>query len=297
MGTKLWYPFHSQAVETERAFLTQFGALARELGGRGKPTAQSDASARSSLSEGVPPRGNAAAAAAAAAAALSPAPAPAPVAAATDVVQRTPTRSGSAPTEQHNRFTPSLQQQEPEHQHQQQQQQQQHQLQTTVAMGGAAGGGGGGSSLLEIASIFKDQQAAMDAINAKMDQLRAEAKTERAELQAQMDAKMEQQRAELTPRPPKPAITEAQLAALQARLEELHATKLLSDDEIEALEDMAADWVEVHASMSIADQVVTEVMLYAAVGAVGVKLHKMIKISAATVGDAAFARQVRRKFL
>lgn len=48
------------------------------------------------------------------------------------------------------------------------------------------------------------------------------------------------------------------------------------------------------------DQVVTEVMLYATAGdafATGVKVHRILKISAVATGDAAFARQLRRKFL
>ena len=56
--------------------------------------------------------------------------------------------------------------------------------------------------------------------------------------------------------------------------------------------------VEMQASM--VDQVVTETTLYATAGhafGVGAKVHKMLKISAVATGDAAFARQLRRKFL
>jgi hypothetical protein len=51
---------------------------------------------------------------------------------------------------------------------------------------------------------------------------------------------------------------------------------------------------------SMVDQVVTEVMLYATVGhtfSTSVKVHKMLKISAAATGDAAFVRQLKRKLL
>ena len=104
-------------------------------------------------------------------------------------------------------------------------------------------------------------------------------------------------------------------------------TKLLSDDELFALEDSVADWVslcsmlcpcpisdattdklaavdamhtQVEMQASMVDQVVTETTLYATAGhafGVGVKVHKMLKISAVATGDAAFARQLRRKFL
>ena len=65
---------------------------------------------------------------------------------------------------------------------------------------------------------------------------------------------------------------------------------------------------QVEIQASIADQVVTEVMLYAtasggesdhlqhAFGA-GVKVHRILKISAVSTRDAAFSRQLRRKFL
>ena len=108
----------------------------------------------------------------------------------------------------------------------------------------------------------------------------------------------EQLREAPAPKAPVAAIAEAELVALQARLEDIHASKLLTDDELHGVEDLLADWTEVEASM--VEQVVTEVMLYASAGltfAVGVKVHKLIKISVVTPGDAAFARQVRRKFL
>lgn len=52
---------------------------------------------------------------------------------------------------------------------------------------------------------------------------------------------------------------------------------------------------------SMVGEVVTETLLYHATAShafgVGVQVHKMLKISAAISGDAAFARQIRRKFL
>eukprot|EP01043_Picozoa_sp_COSAG02_P072518 COSAG02_NODE_13698_length_1360_cov_1.000793_3_plen_125_part_00 len=82
--------------------------------------------------------------------------------------------------------------------------------------------------------------------------------------------------------------------------------------ELFALEDILTDWVELQASL--VGQVVTEAMLYASSSSsssspagqgqgqfgglsVGVVVHKLVKISGATKGDAAFARQVRRKCL
>ena len=76
--------------------------------------------------------------------------------------------------------------------------------------------------------------------------------------------------------------------------------------ELFALEDILTDWVELQASL--VGQVVTEAMLYASSSSsssagqfdglsVGVVVHTLVKISVATKGDAAFARQVRRKCL
>ena len=58
-------------------------------------------------------------------------------------------------------------------------------------------------------------------MQAKMEAERAEMQAKMAEMQAKMEAKLEQQQ----------VITKDQLAALQTRLEGLHASELLSDDE------------------------------------------------------------------
>ena len=175
--------------------------------------------------------------------------------------------------------------------------------------------------------LMKEQR---DEAKADMEQQRAEAKAEQTE---RIDAMQRQHAAELArvqkqvQKPPTAAISEEQLSHLQSRLEGLHMTKLLSDDELFALEDSVADWVslcsmlccctisdattdklavagamhtQVEMQASMVDQVVTETTLYATAGhafGVGVKVHKMLKISAVATGDAAFARQLRRKFL
>ena len=75
-----------------------------------------------------------------------------------------------------------------------------------------------------------------------MKEQRDEAKADMAEAKAEMER---QHAAELArvQKPPTAAISEEQLSNLQARLEGLHMTKLLSDDELFALEDSVADWV------------------------------------------------------
>ena len=91
-----------------------------------------------------------------------------------------------------------------------------------------------------------EAKADMAAKDAKIEQQRAETKTEaKAEQTELIDAMERQHAAELArvQKPPTAAISEEQLSNLQARLEGLHMTKLLSDDELFALEDSVADWV------------------------------------------------------
>ena len=69
-----------------------------------------------------------------------------------------------------------------------------------------------------------------------------------------MEARMLQQqaalKADLTPAPPQPAIAESDLVALQARLESLHSSKLLTDEQRFAMEDLIIDWASCCTSAS-----------------------------------------------
>ena len=94
------------------------------------------------------------------------------------------------------------------------------------------------------------------------------------------------------------AVSEEELARLQARLESMHAAKLLSDVELFSLEDTVADFVELKASM--AGQPITEAMIYAPLTQVcssASTLHKLVSLSGSMVSDVAFVRQLRRKFV
>jgi hypothetical protein len=276
LGTKLWYPLYDSQGVDDATFAAKLDPIVREIGDRGKvKTAR--------ISEGTPPPAQALARV------HNPTQAPA-------LASTPPGRNAWAPEAvstavQH--MSPSLQMSPMAQQVQQPQ---------SVA------------SLSDIVAILREQrdEAKADrlAMEAKLERQRLDAEAERtqakadlAEVQARMEARLEQQqaelRAELTPRPPQPAIAETQLVALQSRLERLHVAQLLSDDELYSLENLLADWTEVQASM--VGQVVTESMLYSSMAgttlAAGVKVHKMIKIAAVTTGDSTFARQIRRKFL
>jgi hypothetical protein len=126
-----------------------------------------------------------------------------------------------------------------------------------------------------------------------LEQHRAMMREQREEAKAEMEARLAEQRKALEV---KDAISDAQITALQARLESLHAAQLLAEEELYALEDTVADYVELRASML--GQAITEAMVYAShsFGAAS-KLHKLVALSAALPADVAFARQVRRKCL
>ena len=89
IGTRLWFPFFSTAVDTDEKFEKQLDALTREIGGRGMPR-RTSAAALGGLSEAIPP---------------APAPAPAPARASALAPAPVP-----APTTPRSDFTPSMQQ-------------------------------------------------------------------------------------------------------------------------------------------------------------------------------------------
>ena len=114
-----------------------------------------------------------------------------------------------------------------------------------------------------------------------------------------MEAKLEEQRQETTKLrlemekrlAPKEVISAEQIDAVTARLEALHAAQLLSDEELFALEDCMADFIEAKGTVEVvtADTVNT-------VRAVG-RMHKLISLSEGMPRDAMFARQLRRKLI
>ena len=90
---------------------------------------------------------------------------------------------------------------------------------------------------------------------------------------------------------PQEAISAQQVETPTARLEAMHAAKMLSDDELFAVEDCVADFVEARASCEVVTM--ETVNTNRAVG----KAHKLVALAEAMSGDAMFARQLRRKFV
>ena len=114
-----------------------------------------------------------------------------------------------------------------------------------------------------------------------------------------MEAKLEEQRQETTKLrlamekrlAPKEVISTEQVDAVTARLEALHAAQLLSDDELFALEDCVADFIEAQASYDVVTM--EAVNANCAIG----KVHKLVALGEGMPSDAMFARQLRRKFV
>ena len=105
---------------------------------------------------------------------------------------------------------------------------------------------------------------------------------------------------------PTEAISTAQLAAVQARLEALHESELLSDDELFTMEDIAADYLEFRSSVVGGIVTIDMVRLMSEASSSSsssssssavAKLLKLVALSEGTSSDGGFARQVRRKFL
>lgn len=137
-----------------------------------------------------------------------------------------------------------------------------------AAVGAAAAVGGGsplvGGSFAEMAAFMEKQQTLLLERDAQARQdTEAKLETQRRE----MEVEDEQGR------------TEQQTVALQTRVEALHTAKLISDEERDAIEDAVADSLDEDDTRE-RDRVARMVALSGRVGA-----------------DAAFARQLRRKFV
>ena len=160
------------------------------------------------------------------------------------------------------------------------------------------GGIGAAGNCAELWAFIEKQHALLLDQQKEAKREQKEARQEMEVKLAQAKADMDQLRAEMTPRKQE-AITDDELATLQARLAALHAAELLTDDELHAVEDWCADYVELQAAVPEGG-VLTKDAVYSAVGrscAPAVKLHKLVLLSAKMASDAALARQLRRKFL
>ena len=140
-------------------------------------------------------------------------------------------------------------------------------------------------SFAELATFMKEQQQLL------LEQQK-EAKRNLEQAKREMEGKFEQQRQQMERlAAPKEAVSAEQVGGLTARVHALHAAQLLSDDELFAVEDSIADFIEVTAAC----EVVT--LETANTNPVVGKLHKLVALGEGMADDAMFARQVRRKFV
>ena len=128
----------------------------------------------------------------------------------------------------------------------------------------------------------------LSMVEKQRQETRAEAKAERAAL----EAKLEEQRLEAQTMQDiasaKGCVSDGQLELLQTRLDALHQAKLLSDDEIGALEDCIGDYIECRSSLSMASP--AELSLAAK------RITVVVGLSEGIREDGMLARQLRRKF-
>jgi hypothetical protein len=308
LGTRLWYGFFDSDLDGDAAFETRVDAVCNEIGSRGKPKLPEEA---------VPPAPAPAPVPTAPTRAPAPAPAPAavPVAAAVAPAQAPPTllppatpgggaplhHTITTPTVAHDRQSPDLTSHgqtlatcdhvwSPE-------MESSHRSSSFAPAPGPATGGGGGTSLTELSGFLDIMHEQADRAEAKMGALRkeAEAKLEaqRKEAEAKLEAvrtevedqkkDIEKLRAELAALQAY-AISEAQLAALQSRLQALHEAELLTDEEMHGLEDSIVDGIEVTPTAGASSHELDKVM-------------KMVLLSSKVHSDATLARQLRRKIV
>jgi chromosome segregation ATPase len=141
----------------------------------------------------------------------------------------------------------------------------------------------------------KAERAEMEA---KLEEQKGQMNSMLAEQKAQMDAKLDEQKAQIQQQADAlkarelasamSAVSEGQLELLQTRLDALQQAKLLTDDEIGALEDCVADYIDCCSSLNPAA---------AEIGAAAEKVKKMVGLSEAVGKDGMLARQLRRKFV
>ena len=161
-----------------------------------------------------------------------------------------------------------------------------------------------GVSLMEVSTFMTEQLKAVARMEARMDKQASEAKAEMEAQRVASTAHMEAQRIENDKlrteaaetrvetavreiASAKGCVSEGQLEMLQTRLDALHEAKLLSDDEVGALEDCVADYIDCCSSLNPAA---------AEIGAAAEKVKKMVGLSEGMGKDGMLARQLRRKF-
>jgi hypothetical protein len=144
---------------------------------------------------------------------------------------------------------------------------------------------------VEMESKLERQRAEMEA---RLEKQREEADSQRQALLAENTRLREEAHAaKIEQLTPVEAISTGQLEAAQGRVESLHAAQLLTDEELEQLEDILADFVELRAAASIGGEVVTMGTVHS--NPVATRAHALVSLSEGLPKDTMLARQARRK--
>jgi DNA repair exonuclease SbcCD ATPase subunit len=167
-------------------------------------------------------------------------------------------------------------------------------------------------SFAEVATFFREERAHFEAkmeaqrkeLEAKLEAQRQETEAQRKgfeiqrkeleeRLEAKLDAqrkefeiKLETQRQEIEQKDAMTSVSDAQLERLQERLDALHQAKLLTDDEMTALEDKVADFIDCRASVAPRD-----------IGAASGIVRKLVGMCEGVSKDGMLARQLRNRYL
>ena len=218
LGTRMYYRFFPSAVGTDAAFVEQMDAVAREIGDRGKAKA---------LSEAVPPatmRASAPAAAPAPALARAPARAPAPAPASTLAPAPAPAPAPQTPQPSVLSFTPSMQSSPAQVVVRQE-------VAPAAAVSSESSSAG---TFSEMVSFMREEREMMvSAMEKQRHEMQALVEQERSEKETQLE--QIQQRMTLA-HVHELAVSDEDLATLQARLDGLHAAQLMTDEELYACE-------------------------------------------------------------
>ena len=267
LGARLWYPFWDADQDDDDAFEKRLDAVCKEIGDRGKPK----------LPEAVPPPAQAPARVPASVPAPAPAvsrtPVSAPPAAAAPALAAAaaaaaPSVDQALATPQRT-FSPSVQMP--------------HTCTSTSLLAHQSphfGGGLSGTGLEDLTSLMREERSHMkeerELVEAKMERVEAKLEQQRqgAEQQSQENARLREQALAT-------AAVDSKVAALQLRVEALHVTQLLADEELYSLEDIIADGCEGANEGEGADD----------------RVANMIALSERMASDGAFSRQLRRKFV
>ena len=293
LGTRMWYAFWGADADDDASFDRRLDSVVREIGDRGKTM----------LPEAVPPFPEPT---------LEPAPAPAPAVsrAPAQAPAPTPVQAPVAPSRAAlipatvatpgQSFTPTMQMVSPTPQLQ-------------------LHGGTTGNSLTELSVFMREQhqmlmeregkiEARMESerqeTKAKLEQQEAKIEQQRQEMEAKMEhhrqeterqrqenatlreqqrEEIEQLREQAKPQLARDTVSEEQLGALQLRLEVLHEARLLTDEELNSLEDAVVDCIELLPTAFATERGVDKVI-------------KMILVSERVGNDKTLARQLKRKF-